>query len=168
MRRLTALILSSAAAVAFALGAAAPALADSPHFLRAANALDGASLVTSFKEAGLGTGTTSVTITLNVAEATADYQCFNNGGNHPQAANKKTVVTSLAVSGDFPVRNGQTTGSLTVGPPAQGDFACPPGQSLFLQDVTYAGITVSDAFGTTADATPDPVSTGPVHILTAG
>jgi hypothetical protein len=54
------------------------------------------------------------------------------------------------------VRNGQTTGSLTVGPPSQGDFACPSGQSLFLQEVTYSGTNVSDATGNTFHATPEP------------
>ncbi len=88
----------------------------------------------SFKDAGLGTGTTSIQITLSVATATATYQCFNGGGNHPKAANKETVSTSLTTTGTFPVRNGQTTGSLTVGPPSQGTFACPSGQTLYLTD----------------------------------
>jgi hypothetical protein len=106
-----------------------------------------------------------VTITLTVENATAVYQCFNNGGNHPKAGNKETVSTSLQASGTFPVRNGQTTASLSVGPPSQGDFACPSGQSLFLQSVTYSGISVSDAFGNSLGATPDPISTGPIHLL---
>ncbi|MBE1499559.1 hypothetical protein H4696_006659 [Amycolatopsis lexingtonensis] len=121
-------------------------------------------LTTSFKDAGLGTGTTSVQITLTVDTATAVYQCFNNGGNHPKAGNKETVSTSLVVSGTFPVRNGQTTGSLSAGPPSQGSFSCPSGQTLFLQSVTYAGTNVSDATGNTFHATPDPISTGPIHV----
>jgi hypothetical protein len=75
------------------------------------------------------------------------------------------VSTSLSTTGTFPVRNGQTTGSLTVGPPSQGSFSCPSGQRLFLQSVTYSGTFVSDATGNTLEATPDPISTGPVHIL---
>jgi hypothetical protein len=98
-----------------------------------------------------------------VDNATAVYQCFNNGGQHPKAGNKETVSTSLTTTGMFPVRNGSTTGSLTVGPPSQGDFACPSGQSLFLQSVTYSGITVTDDTGNSLGATPDPIS-GPVHI----
>ena len=97
--------------------------------------------------------------------ATTVYQCFNNGGNHPKAGNKETVSMSLQASGNFPVRNGQTTASLSVGPPSQGDFACPSGQSLFLQSVTYSGITVTGAAGDSLGATPDPISSGPVHIL---
>src|SRR5262249_47866783 len=142
------------------------AFADSPHFLFADNTISSSTgaLMTSFKDAGLGTGATSIQITLTVATATADYQCFNNGGNHPKAGNKETLSTALTVTGTSPVRHGQTTGSLTVGPPSPGNFACPSGQSLFLQAVTYSGTTVSDATGNTLGATPDPFSTGPIHI----
>ncbi len=145
---------------------ATSALADSPHFLFANNSVSSTTgaLTTSFKDAGLGTGTTSIEITLSVTTATAVYQCFNNGGNHPKAGNKETVSTSLSKAEPFAVRNGQTTGSIAVGPPSPGSFSCPSGQSLFLQSVTYAGITVSDATGNTLGATPDPISAGPIHI----
>src|SRR6266568_5325469 len=138
---------------------ATSALADSPHFLFANNSVSTSTgaLTTSFKDAGLGTGTTSIKITLTVKTATAVYQCFNNGGNHPKAGNKETVSTSLTTSGTFPVRNGQTTGSLTVGPPGPGGFACPSGQTLFLTSVTYTGIFVSGA-GASRQASPDPIS----------
>jgi hypothetical protein len=164
MRR--AFVALAAGVFVLALGSQA-ALADSPHFLFADNSVSTStgSLTTSFKDAGLGTGTSSIQITLTVDNATAVYQCFNNGGKHPKAGNKETVSTSLSTTGDFPVRNGQTTGSLTVGPPSQGDFACPSGQSLFLQEVTYSGTNVSDATGNTFHATPDPIGSGPVHIL---
>jgi hypothetical protein len=164
MRR--AFVALAAGVFILALGSQA-ALADSPHFLFADNSVSTSTgaLTTSFKDAGLGTGTSSVQITLTVDDATAVYQCFNNGGKHPKAGNKETVSTSLSTTGNFPVRNGQTTGSLTVGPPSQGDFACPSGQSLFLQEVTYSGTNVSDATGNTFHATPDPIGTGPVHIV---
>lgn len=156
-----------AAVFATAAIAVPVALADSPHFLFANSSISSTTgaLTVNFKEVGLGTGTTSVTITLNVQNATAVYQCFNNGGKHPKAGNKETVSTSLQASGTFPVSNGQTTASLSVGPPSQGDFACPSGQSLFLQSVTYSGITVTDAFGNSLGATPDPISTGAIHLL---
>lgn len=163
MRRLLFLIAGALAAVVFAAG---PALADSPHFLFANNSVSTTTgaLTTSFKDAGLGTGTTSIAVTLTVNTATAVYQCFNNGGNHPKAGNKETVSTSLSTTGTFPVRNGQTTGSLTVGPPGPGTFSCPSGQTLFLQSATYSGTFVSDATGNTFHATPDPISTGPIHV----
>lgn len=161
MRRILFVVISAIAAVMLS---ATAALADSPHFLFANNSVGSAgSLTTSFKEAGLGTGTTSVAITLK-ADGSALYQCFNNGGNHPKAGNKETVSAALQTSGTFPVRHGQTTGSLTVGPPGPGSFACPSGQTLFLQSVTYTNTFVSDASGTTFHATPDPISSGTLHI----
>jgi hypothetical protein len=165
MKRIVLLLISVIAGIILT---ATSALADSPHFLFADNSISTSTgaLTTSFKDAGLGTGTTSVTITLTVNSATAVYQCFNNGGNHPKAGNKETVSTSLSTTGTFPVRNGQTTASLTVGPPSQGSFTCPSGQSLFLQSATYTGTSVSDQSpGNTLGATPDPISTGPIHVL---
>jgi hypothetical protein len=160
--------------IAFVLGSvavalmltAAPAFADSPHFLYANNSISSSTgaLTISFKDAGLGTGTTSIQITATVDTATAVYQCFNGGGNHPQAGNKETVTESLTTTGTFPVRHGQTTASIDVGPPSPGDFSCPNGQRLFLQDVTYSGTNVSDATGNTAHSTPDPISAIGIHI----
>jgi hypothetical protein len=148
-------------AIVGALAFAVAAFADSPHFLyaNASVSTSTGALTVSFKDAGLGTGTTSVKITLHVDTATATYQCFNNGGNHPKAGNKETVSHSLTVEGDFPVRNGQTTGSLSAGPPDQGNFSCPNGQTLYLVGiVSYSGITVCDQTGNCADATPDPAT----------
>ncbi len=164
MKRLIFLLISVLAGIMLT---ATSALADSPHFLFADNSTSTSTgaLTTSFKDAGLGTGTTSIQITLSVTTGTAVYQCFNNGGNHPKAGNKETVSTSLTTKGTFPVSHGQTTASLTVGPPGPGSFGCPSGQSLFLQSATYSGITVSDATGNSLGATPDPISTGPVHLL---
>jgi hypothetical protein len=155
------MLLFLAAAFATAAIAVPVAFADSPHFLFANASVSSTTgaLTVNFKDAGLGTGTTSIAITLHVDTATATYQCFNNGGNHPKAGNKETVSHSLTVTGNFPVRNGQTTGSLSTGPPDQGDFSCPSGQSLFLVGVvSYSGITVCDATGNCLGATPDPAS----------
>jgi hypothetical protein len=162
MRRIMFVLISAVFGVVLT---ATSALADSPHFLFADNSVSSSgALTTSFKDAGLGTGTTSIQITLTVTNATAVYQCFNNGGNHPKAGNKETVSGPLSATGNFPVRHGQTTASLTVGPPGPGDFSCPSGQSLFLQEATYSGTSVSDATGNSLQATPDPISTGPIHV----
>jgi hypothetical protein len=122
MKATVRLLKAAALAVALVVAMASSALADSPHFLYANNSISTSTgaLTTSFKDAGLGTGASSIQITLTVDNATAVYQCFNNGGKHPKAGNKETVSTSLSTTGDFPLRNGQTTGSLTVGPPSQG------------------------------------------------
>jgi hypothetical protein len=162
VRRL--LVLLAAAFGTLVIGVTS-AFADSPNFHYANSSIDSAgTLSVSFKETGLGTTSSTEAVTLSVAVATAEYQCWNGGGNHPQAANKETVSVSLSTTGTFPVRNGQTTGTLSVGPPSQGAFACPPGQQLFLQSVSYAGITVTGSAGDSLGATPDPVSSGPVHL----
>jgi hypothetical protein len=139
-------------------------LADSPHFLYANASIDsGGALTVAFKDAGLGTGVSSIAVTLD-ANATAEYQCWNNGGKHPRAGNKESVEGPLSNTDDFAVRHGQVTASLTVGPPSQGSFSCPSGQTLYLMSVTYSDIVVSDATGNSLGATPDPISTGPIMI----
>src|SRR5205085_663263 len=95
----------------------------SPHFVSASGSINSAgSLVASFKEAGLDGAGGTTDITLTVASAQATYACINRGEKHPKAANKETVSGSLETTGSFPVRNGQTTGWLTVGPPGPGSF----------------------------------------------
>ncbi|MGW0884352.1 hypothetical protein [Streptomyces sp. NPDC002671] len=155
MRRIALGLISAACTTVLA---AAPALADNPHFLFANSSVDsGGTLDVSFKEVGLGTGTTSVHITLT-ANATAVYQCFNNGGNHPKAGNKETLQADVVASANLPVNNGQTTGSLMAGPLGKGSFKCPAGQSLFLEGVSYTNILVSDAAGNSLPATPDSIA----------
>jgi hypothetical protein len=142
----------------------AAALADSPHFLFANNSIDTSTgaLNTAFKEAGLGTGTTSVGITLT-ADATATYQCYNKAGNKPQGVPKTFGPSGVSGSANFPVRNGQTTGTLVAGPLGPGTFSCPSGQRTFLDAVSYSNTFVTDQFGNTIHATPDPIS-ATVHI----
>jgi hypothetical protein len=161
MRRILFVLISAFAA---AVMTATSALADSPHFLFATNSIDTSTgaLNTAFKEAGLGTGTTSVHITLT-ADATATYQCYNKAGNKPQGVPKTFGPSGVSGSADFPVRHGQTTGTLVAGPLGPGSFSCPSGQLLFLDAVSYSNTQVTDAFGTTIHATPDPIS-ATVHI----
>lgn len=127
------------------------ALADSPHFITATASLNSSTgaLVCGFKEAGLGTTVTTEHVTCS-ATATATYACINGGDNHPQAANKETVSGPLVAGGDFPVRNGQTTGTLSLGPLGAGSFACPSGQTLVLSSVSYSNVTLTGAAGDSA------------------
>jgi hypothetical protein len=132
------------------------ALADSPHFLKATASVDSAgNLICTFKEAGLGTTVSTTNITCS-ANATAVYACLNGGGNHPKAANKETVSGPVSGGGAFPVRNGQTTGDISVAPPGAGAFSCPNGQRLVLASVCYADVTLTGEGGDTATATPNP------------
>ncbi|KQV17332.1 hypothetical protein ASE03_32290 [Kitasatospora sp. Root187] len=148
--------------------AASAAVADSArfHYANASTTSSGA-LKVNFKETGLGTTVSTETVTLTVTNASADYQCWNHGGKHPQAGNKETVSTQIVDPNTFPVRNGQVTAAITVGPAGPGDFTCPGGQTLYLMSATYSGISLSGQAGTIA-ATPDPVSTGPIMIKVSG
>jgi hypothetical protein len=139
-----------AAAFALAALAAPAALADSPHFIKASASLDqSGNLVCTFKEAGLGTTASTEAVTCS-ADASATYACINGGGNHPKATNKETVNGPVSGGGSFPVRNGSTTGSITVGPPGPGSFSCPSGQTLVLASVSYTNIVLQGAAGDTA------------------
>ena len=126
--------------------AAVPALAGNPHFIKSATnaSVVNNNLVVNFKEAGLASG--SVETVQVSATGTATYQCFNNGGNHPRAANKETVSADLVNSGTFTAdRSGNIVGSLSLAPPGPGDFSCPSGQTLVgPTDVSYSNITVTD------------------------
>ena len=156
MRRLLFVIPGVLAAMLFA---AQPALAANPHFISEGTASitsSGAYLVSNFKEAGLGTTVSTESITLHIDTATAVYACVNGGGNHPKATNKQSVTASLTTTGSFPVRNGQTTGSISAGPPAAGPFSppCSPPQTVVLVQVSYSGVALSGLAGDTS-AEPD-------------
>jgi hypothetical protein len=134
-------------------------LADSASFHFANASASGLQLKVDFKETGLGnSGFSAVTIDVN-ANATALYQCFNGGGNHPKAGNKETVSGPVSGSGNFPVSNGQTTGTILVSLPGPGSFSCPSGQNLVLVSGTFSNITITDV--TEGDG---PVSTTPSTI----
>jgi len=134
-------------------------LADNASFHFANASASGLNLVVTFKETGLGnSGASQVTIDVN-ANATATYQCFNGGGNHPKAGNKTTVSGPVSGGGNFPVSNGQTTGVITVSLPGPGGFSCPSGQNLVLESGTFSDITISDLTeGDTASTTPSFIS----------
>lgn len=155
-------IVAAIAALVVVLATAAVALADSPHFIKASATINNSGqLVCSFKEAGLGTTATSADISCS-ADASVTYQCWNNGGKHPKAGNKETLAGPVSNEDTFPIRNGQATGSIVVDPPGPGDFGCPNGQTLFLEDVSYTNIELTGE-GATADV-PGTISETGLHI----
>src|SRR5215469_15924810 len=157
MRRLLFVLFGPlAAALAAVVLAAGPAAADSPHFISEGTASitsSGAYQVSNFKEAGLGNlGVTSISITLS-ATANATYACINGGGNHPKATNKQSVTGEVTKTGNFPIRNGSTTGTLAVGPPPAGPFQppCSPPQTVALVFVSYTNVSLSGAGATSTE-----------------
>lgn len=136
--------------------AASAAFADSPHFISEGTASitsTGAYQVSNFKEAGLGNlGVTSISITLS-ATANATYACVNGGSNHPKASNKESVQANISSTGTFPIRNGSTTGSLSVGPPPAGPFTppCSPPMTVVLISVSYTNVSLTGAGATSTE-----------------
>jgi hypothetical protein len=133
---------------------AAVTWADNPHFIRATAALDNDdNLVVSWKEAGLGSNVV-VQYTAS-ADATAEFQCVNRGGQCPQASNKQSVEGPVSATGAFSSgKNGQITASLTVEPPAS-TLVCPGNQHVEVASITYSNISLSDdTNGVTANVTP--------------
>jgi hypothetical protein len=125
------------ALVVFLLVAAIPAvaLADSPHFIKKDTSAtrSGDNLVVTFKVAGLGNDATSVDISVS-----ADAACINGGGKNPKADNK----TELSASGTFAVKNGSSSGSLTLSPAGRPELNCGTGQTL-----RYSNVVLSAAGG---------------------
>jgi hypothetical protein len=161
MRRILFVLASAVVVVGMT---AAVALADSPNFHYANASINSSTgaLEVNFKLSGLGNTVTSVNITLTTG-ASAEYQCWNNGGKHPKAGNKEDVNGPLSTGGNFPVRNGSVTGTITAGPLSQGSFSCPSGQSLYLESVGYSGpITISTTEGGGASTTASPSTLGPL------
>lgn len=114
-RKLIRLVASLFAAFAILAVWSSPAMADSPHYVKGPTAtVEGNSLVVSWKAAGLGNTVTTVDFALT-GTVTTSSQCFTKSGN-PVNGVPKSETVNVNATGTFPVRNGQTTGSLTVEP----------------------------------------------------
>jgi hypothetical protein len=141
------LILASASGLLLALWTAGAAVAAPPqtsgaHFMSTSASINAnGSLVVSFDEAGVGTSSIDYTLT---ADAAATYACINGGGNHPQAANKETLSSSVSGGATFEPKHGRVTGSVSAGPISAGSFSCPSGQTLVLASVSYSSIVLTD------------------------
>lgn len=145
---------------------ASTAWAISPHFLSASGTVnsDGA-LVVSFSEAGLGDNVTALYEV--TTEATATYQCYNNGNNQPQGQPYQLSAQPLSGSGTFTSgKNGRINGTLDpIGPPdpapAEAALKCVSGgnKKLCLANVSYSSTWLFDrTYPDQIQVTPDPAS----------
>src|SRR4051812_18347216 len=132
MKRLFLPLLGALAIAALALAPAA--VASSPHYIKGPTAtVSGNSLTVSWKAAGLGNTATSANFTLT-GSANVRSQCFTKKGNPVNGVPKRETV-DVNVSGDFPVRNGAVTGSLTVSPLST--LTCTGNQHVVILDVSF-------------------------------
>jgi hypothetical protein len=127
---------------AFAAMAAVPALAAAPKFFSATSTVSSSgALVVRFDERGVGNELVNYTLS---ADASAVYACINGGDKNPSAANKRSVNSTVSGNASAEPKNGRVTSSISAGPPGPGDFACPRGQRLELQSVSYTNIVLTD------------------------
>jgi hypothetical protein len=150
MKSSTLLIISLLALTGFM---ANPVQAQNPHFQScSATGPDSSGKITvSFREVGLGTGVTAVKITAS-AHVDFTYACKNHGQQCPNAANKVSSGADISVSGDFPVRHGNTTGSLDIAPPPS-TLRCPGNMTVVLVAVNFTGVGVSSQDGASCSVT---------------
>jgi hypothetical protein len=131
MKRLLLVPLLVAAAVVMFAGVAQ---ADSPHYIKGPTAtVSGNSLTVSWKAAGLGNTATTANFALT-GTANVSSQCFTKSGN-PVNGVPKSETVDVNVTGTFPVRNGQTTGSLTVSPLST--LTCTGNQHVVILSVSF-------------------------------
>jgi hypothetical protein len=131
MRHLTIAFVSVLAAAMLAVPAA---FADSPHYIKGPTvSVSGNTLTVTWKAAGLGNTTTTVdfalTGTINVSS-----QCFTKSGNPVNGVPKQETV-DVDATGTFDVRNGQTTGSLSVTPLST--LTCTGNQEVRILSISY-------------------------------
>jgi hypothetical protein len=155
MRRMLFIVAALCAAAVLAV----PALAQSPHFIRASASLNNnGTLTVSFKESGLGDNQN-----INyaaTADATATYVCVNRGGANPSAQNKTTVAGPVSATGTFSSgKNGSISASLTLSPPPS-DISCPSGQSLQLAEVSYTNVAITDTTNNVSESIPGTFDSG--------
>ena len=133
------LMIGAAAFAAVAL-AATPVLAANPHWIGTpTKSVSGNTLTVSFKAAGLGNVPTA-NFTLS-ATATTFSRCYTKSNNKPQAANKRET-SNLSTTQTFPVRNGQTTGRMTLTAPPS-TLECPRGQRVVVESVSFSIVSIS-------------------------
>jgi hypothetical protein len=131
MRRILIMLAAMSATAAIAVPVA---LADSPHYIKGPTAtLSNNSLTVSWKAAGLGNTVTSVNFSLT-GTITTSSQCYTKSGN-PVNGVPKSETTDVDATGNFPVRNGSVTGSLTVSPLST--LTCTGSQHVVILSVSY-------------------------------
>ena len=123
---------------------AAPAFAESPHFIGTPTCTKSTStgLTCSGKAAGLGNGPTAAFLTAD--SVTATYECVNKGGN--VAPGQPVVLQNVTgPTQNITPRNGQITFSPNIPPPPtpSARTECPNGNwSVRLTSLTYNDVVL--------------------------
>jgi hypothetical protein len=130
---------------ALTLGASAA----NPHFSGTPSLSFGADgdLTATFRATGLGNISTA-DFALTASGADATYQCYTRSGNPVNGVPKTSTVEGLTNTDTFPVRNGQTRGSITLeAPVASSDLNCTGSQRARLLGVTFYNVVLTGPGG---------------------
>jgi hypothetical protein len=124
---------------------AAPALAQSPHFVSGPSlTCNGVCAQANFKVAGLGSTTTTTPCSLSCS-ALVTGQCYTKNGN-PVQGTTKSGTASGTNSQTCPVHNGTTSGPINLCP-ANLSFNFNPGctgqQNFVISSADYSACTVT-------------------------
>jgi hypothetical protein len=126
--------------------------AQSPHFIKGPTAsLDAnGDYCVSFKEAGLGSGPVTYTLTAGTG-TTFTFQCFTKGGNTPQGSPNSISGSGDSTSTTVTPHNGQVSATICLTPEQDGASCTGHGLVLRLIGVCYKGVTFSDGMGNTVN-----------------
>jgi hypothetical protein len=144
--RKSSILTAFATAAATAVLVGGPAVAGNGHFIASATSVtsSGTELIVKFKEAGLESGAT-VTIQVS-AHLDMTVQCVNGGNKVPSDPKKTTISSDVSNSGQFTAgKNGNITGSLSVGAPSAASvLSCPGGQKATTTELVWSNVSIDD------------------------
>jgi len=146
-------------------GVALAQVGNGAHFVKlSADIGTGGALDVTWKEAGLGDVTAGTPTNYTASANTcAIFACINNGGQHPQAANKQSTFVTQSANTSCPVSaNGTVTCGVSVGPPSA-PITCPDSQGPFLTWVEYKNIVVQDTTNNVFSTSGKTILTGPLN-----
>jgi len=123
--------------------------AQSPHFIKGPTATldtNTGEYCVSFKEAGLGSGPVTYTITAGTG-TTFTYQCFTKSGNKPQGDPNSVSGSGDSTSTTITPHNGTVSSTICLIPEQDGASCQGGGLSLRLVGTDYDNVTFSDGLG---------------------
>ena len=123
--------------------------AQSPHFIKGPTATldtNTGEYCVSFKEAGLGSGPVTYTITAGTG-TTFTYQCFTKSGNNPQGSPNSVSGSGDSTSTTITPHNGTVSSTICLIPEQDGASCQGGGLVLRLVGTDYDNVTFSDGLG---------------------
>jgi len=123
--------------------------AQSPHFIKGPTATldtNTGEYCVSFKEAGLGSGPVTYTITAGTG-TTFTYQCFTKSSNNPQGSPNSVSGSGDSTSTTITPHNGTVSSTICLIPEQDGASCQGGGLSLRLVGTDYDNVTFSDGLG---------------------